>query len=224
MKFRKSLKKILKNSAAFLYFLTFFSSSLKAFVLLGSSTPPRYPSGHIQVKIIGNQPCSTITESTEELLELAKEAVDDFWNTVHTSSINLMVTGTVSAGGKSISDLLYAADNNITIGCSTDGLINSTSTIAVGGYSYTSTNMRGYVALNDHSGSPFPFLSRRDKVATLAHEIGHALGIGHSEKDYALMFYASGAVYNYLSQDDADAITYLYPCLLYTSPSPRDRG
>ena len=25
------------------------------------------------------------------------------------------------------------------------------------------------------------------------------------------MFYASGAVYNYLSQDDADAITYLYP-------------
>ena len=87
-----------------------------------------------------------------------------------------MVTGTVSAGGKSISDLLYAADNNITIGCSTDGLINSTSTIAVGGYSYTSTNMRGYVALNDHSGSPFPFIQKRQSRYT-GHEIGHALGI-----------------------------------------------
>ena len=182
-----------------------------AFVLLGSSAPPRYPSGDIQIKIVGNQACSTITESTEELIEIAKEAADDFWNTVHTSSINLMVTGTVAAGGKDITDFLSSANNNIVIGCSTDSIISSSTTIAVGGYSYSSGNLRGYVALNDHSVSPFPSLSRRDKVATLAHEIGHALGIGHSEKDFALMFYASGAVYNYLSQDDADAITYLYP-------------
>ena len=183
----------------------------KAFVLLGSSAPPRYPSADIQIKLVGNQACSTITESTDELIEITKEAVDDFWNTVHTSSINLMITGTVSTNGKDINDFLSAANNNIVIGCSTDSLISSSTTIAVGGYSYSNNNLRGYVALNDHSGSPFPTLSRRDKVATLAHEIGHALGIGHSEKDFALMFYASGAVYNYLSQDDADAITYLYP-------------
>jgi len=186
-------------------------TSTNAFVLLGSSAPPRYPSGDIQIKLVGNQGCSTITESNEELIELTKEAVDDFWNTVHTSSINLMVTGTVSASGKDITDFVSAANNNIVIGCSTDSIISSSTTIAVGGYSFSSGNLKGYVALNDHSGSPFPSLSRRDKVATLAHEIGHALGIGHSEKDFALMFYASGAVYNYLSQDDADAITYLYP-------------
>tara|TARA_Y100001954_G_C15750285_1_gene573287 strand:- start:89 stop:976 length:888 start_codon:yes stop_codon:yes gene_type:complete len=205
-----SLGKVLKNITV-LGLLGLTMTSTNAFVLLGSSAPPRYPSGDIQIKLVGNQACSTITESTEELIEIAREAADDFWNTVHTSSINLMVTGKVSAGGKDIADFISAANNNIVIGCSTDSIIYSTSTIAVGGYSYTSGNLKGYVALNDHSGSPFPSLSRRDKVATLAHEIGHALGIGHSEKDFALMFYASGAVYNYLSQDDADAITYLYP-------------
>ena len=85
----------------------------KAFVLLGSSAPPRYPSGDIQIKLVGNQTCSTITESTDELIEIAKEAVDDFWNTVHTSSINLMITGTVSTSGKDINDFLSAASNNI---------------------------------------------------------------------------------------------------------------
>ena len=143
-----SLGKVLKNITV-LCLLGLTMTSTNAFVLLGSSAPPRYPSGDIQIKLVGNQACSTITESTEELIEIAKEAADDFWNTVHTSSINLMVTGKVSAGGKDITDFISAANNNIVIGCSTDSIIYSTSTIAVGGYSYTSGNLKGYVALND---------------------------------------------------------------------------
>ncbi|MEE2743109.1 MAG: matrixin family metalloprotease [Bdellovibrionota bacterium] len=192
-------------------FFMFFINSGWSFVLLGTSAPPRYPSGHIAVKIVNDHTCANITLSAEELRALTQEAVDDFWNTVHTSSLYLDVQGYVSSNGRDINDFLGAANNNIVVGCSTDTQINNSSIIAVGGYSYNSNILKGYVAINDNSGTPFNNLSRRDQVATLAHEIGHALGIGHSEKEFALMYYSTGAVYNYLSQDDADAITYLYP-------------
>ncbi|MEE2743872.1 MAG: matrixin family metalloprotease [Bdellovibrionota bacterium] len=182
-----------------------------SFVLLGTSSPPRYPSGHIIVKIVNDHTCANITATAEELSTLTREAVDDFWNSVHTSSLYLDVQGYTSSNGRDIQDFISAANNNIVVGCSTDTEINNSSIIAVGGYKYESDILKGYVAINDNSGTPFNNLSRRDQVATLAHEIGHALGIGHSEKDFALMYYSTGAVYNYLSQDDADAITYLYP-------------
>jgi predicted Zn-dependent protease len=194
----------------FCFLFLFFIKQAMGFVLLNTE-PPRYPSGHVQVQVVNNQACSNILETPEELIDLINEAVDEFWNTVHTSSISLESFGYVSAGGKDINDILAAANNTIVVGCSRDSYISASSTIAVGGYSYSSGIMRGYVALNDKNLTPFVTLTRRDKVATLAHEIGHALGIGHSEKDFALMYFSTGAVFNYLSQDDADAITYLYP-------------
>jgi hypothetical protein len=47
----------------------------------------------------------------------------------------------------------------------------------------------------------------------LAHELGHAIGIGHSDKSYALMYYQTNSsdIQYYLSEDDADAATFLYP-------------
>lgn len=46
----------------------------------------------------------------------------------------------------------------------------------------------------------------------LAHEIGHVMGLGHSEEPAALMYYdASSKVHLTLNQDDIDGITYLYP-------------
>lgn len=49
-------------------------------------------------------------------------------------------------------------------------------------------------------------------IAVFAHEMGHALGLGHSSQSEALMYYSvtnkSDAI---LTQDDMDGITYLYP-------------
>ena len=46
----------------------------------------------------------------------------------------------------------------------------------------------------------------------IAHEMGHVLGLGHSEDSTALMYYnASKKTTLSLAQDDVDGITYLYP-------------
>lgn len=47
---------------------------------------------------------------------------------------------------------------------------------------------------------------------TLAHELGHELGLGHSQTRSALMYYSIANKTSFtLSQDDRDGIAYLYP-------------
>jgi hypothetical protein len=46
----------------------------------------------------------------------------------------------------------------------------------------------------------------------IAHEVGHILGLGHSQDPAALMYYnAGGKAALTLGQDDIDGISYLYP-------------
>ena len=46
----------------------------------------------------------------------------------------------------------------------------------------------------------------------IAHEIGHAFGLGHSEYKESLMYYSiSGKYQKWLGEDDVDGVSYLYP-------------
>lgn len=72
----------------------------------------------------------------------------------------------------------------------------------------------GFVLLNVQAGASANInnLSAELRKVVIAHEVGHALGIGHSEAEEALMFFNATAKENLsLNQDDIDALSYLYP-------------
>jgi hypothetical protein len=75
---------------------------------------------------------------------------------------------------------------------------------------FSGKKIAGAVILINDSGT-FGNLSRNDQIAVLAHEMGHALGLGHSEDDAALMYYRTIDLRSNLGQDDIDGISYLYP-------------
>lgn len=165
---------------------------------------------------LGSDTCSNAGVTTAELLAYTKEAVDEFWNTVSTSSLKLNVKG-ITATSLSGDDLNSAINktstNSIIVGCNSNAtLFTSNNILAVGGMGCAGDDCRGAVIVNDKAGTVVASSDNQTIKATMAHELGHALGLGHTSVKYALMYYdATGVVNKSLAQDDIDGISYLYP-------------
>ncbi len=199
-------------------FLTFvlilFSQSSFAWTLNNTSRSG-FPVSDVKIKVSSDN-CANAGLTASSLEAIVQDAIAQYWNTVSTSSLQLESLGVTSVSV--LSDDTTAAGakadpNSILIGCSQNSSVfTSNSTLGVGGIGCSGGVCRGVVLMNDRSGTNLATSSRDTIVTALAHEIGHAVGLGHSSVQGALMYYSlSNKTQEALHQDDIDGINYLYP-------------
>lgn len=194
--------------------LLLFSSSIPAFTL--SYLPhSKFDNPEITVNVTGDD-CSAIGHTSESFLDFIIDVADEFWNSVSSSKIHLKKGAVISVSFDALTTtntasnaLALVPDNTILVGCNTSSF-SSNSTLGAGQITPASSTRRGYFMLN--VGGNYLSSSEGQKRATIAHELGHSIGIGHSSDEGALMYYSlSGKLQEHLGMDDLDAVSYLYP-------------
>lgn len=186
---------------------------------LASSGRYSFPNSDIQVEMASSD-CGGAGFNTTELRGLVSEANERYWNKVSTSALEL------STGELRGVDLLNETDlntilgavrpNTILVSCNAGYFAGTAAGIAGVGALVCPQGQGltcyGFVLLNAHSSSPLPSQSRLQRVSILGHEMGHALGLGHTSVNEALMYYSiSGKKQERLHIDDMLGISYLYP-------------
>lgn len=175
---------------------------------------------------VANGLCQNIGINEAELLSIVSDAVDRFWNTVPTSRLKLRkgslptVAGTFrtanicQTGTNCEPNPALAVSSGILVTCNVNAVnFTGSSVLAV----TIPNNISGQtingslVMVNDQVSTQFKEKSRDEKVAIIAHELGHAFGLGHSPVTDSLMYYATRENRTSLGRDDMDGISYLYP-------------
>lgn len=170
--------------------------------------------------------CNNIGIDESELLSIVGDAVDQFWNKAPTSRLKLRKGSlrTVSAAYQTDNicspatncepNPALAVDSGVLITCN-NSLTNFPNASILGvtiPNNISGTTIQGaLIMINDRATNQFVNKSRAEKVAIIAHEIGHAFGLGHSPVVDSLMYYATVESRKSLGRDDIDGISYLYP-------------
>lgn len=141
------------------------------------------------------------------------------WNSVSTSSLelelgaNTTATAAQALNASSAEPAVIVCDSAFGTTFPTAD-INSTLGVGYAFYNQDFRLYRGFIILNAQAGGTanINVQSENDARITLAHEMGHALGLGHSSDTAALMNYTVGQKTEFnLSEDDVNGINYLYP-------------
>lgn len=207
-----------------IFTLCFFPFSVFSFTL-NNNFGASFKSDNVKVRIAGNTICDGL--SPEYLEELIGPATKDFWNRVSTSALRLKKGGFTEvipnindgflcpptdaeciAQGKTIPPV-----KDIVIACNDEKMnfAEENSILAVTVPNHFSGNAIVGAVILINNASPFKQLSRNEQISVIAHEIGHAIGLGHSKDDAALMYYRTIDHREKLGQDDIDGVSYLYP-------------
>lgn len=226
----------------FLISILFFTTMANAYTL-NNNFGGAFKTKKVKVYVAPNTTCSQAGVTVYELQDMIKSAVNNFWNEVPTSSLRLHPDGfsgsvdNINAGRlcsptdstciDGAAGNLIPAVGGIVIACNSNNFnFNGANVIAVTiPNNFSGKKIKGAVILiNNTAGSTaFANLSHDDKISVLAHEIGHAIGLGHAldKNKEALMYYRTVAMRKNLAQDDIDGVSYLYPvtmdgCGLFT--------
>jgi len=206
--------------------LTFLlcSFSAKAF-FLNTSTGAAFDN-EVSIYVTSNSTCTNAGITKERLLEIAVQAAEKYWNRVPTANLtlkrggiltttdNLFLTGKLCATGcnaatdvPAVNDIVIACNNN-----SVDNFPSSAYLALTAPNNLSSSKISGSVILiNDTATTSFNTLSSAEVESVLAHEIGHAIGLGHTGKTEAMMYHLNNPDRKKLAKDDVDGVSYLYP-------------
>ncbi len=151
--------------------------------------------------------------NVQDLLEKSFEV----WNQVPTSKMKLKIVGTTSATTASNPNVVVCSTNFASDLGVTDPVQAGEIEDSVPGAALLSTSgdfaVSGLLVLNASGGDANIGLFNQTLLKViLAHEVGHIIGLGHSQDLNALMYYNAAAKNTLaLAQDDVDGVTYLYP-------------
>jgi len=197
-----------------------------------NSNSASFSSDEVRINIASNVSCDNIGMTHNEVLSYAVEGVNRFWNQVPSSKLKIVRGGLVDVSnptafksenlcesntGSCIPNTNLNVGSDILISCNDNSsLFPSRGVLAVTlPINITDRTINGSVILlNDGIFSGVNGLATLDKsefASVLAHEIGHAFGLGHSPVKDSLMYFESYSTRHSLGQDDIDGISFLYP-------------
>lgn len=221
----------------FIFFTLLFAVEAHAWTL-NNNFGASFKKNKVKVYVDGGTVCPTNGLTVNELESMIDPAVEDFWNKVPTSNLRLkpsgfsdpvftmnegrlcsptdeacITAGTAAGSDGTPQDGLIPAVTDIIIACNSNPLnFGGANVLAVTiPNKFSGKKIAGAVILINDTSAVFGSLSRADQIGVIAHEIGHAIGLGHSEESAALMYYRTVNQRKRLGQDDIDGVSFLYP-------------
>ena len=211
-----------------LLLLFFLSFKVNAFTF-NNSIEAGFEDPSIVVNVNGAD-CKNNGLDPDTIYQMAYDAVTDYWNRIPSTSLFLKM-GTITEDATStyytepicssqnpcVPNEDVKVDKYILISCNIDPQNFPSANIL--GLTLPNNISGGYIRgslllLNDTGDSETNYLnklSRDEIVAVIAHELGHAIGLGHSPTDASLMYYSTVPKRRSVGVDDIEGVTYLYP-------------
>jgi len=191
-----------------------------------------FSSNEVRVTVDEQTTCVDLNLTVYELSDMVKKAASTYWNTVPTSALEVKSSGFNQAVTNINSGVLCAPTDDtcissaginiippvdgIVIGCNDNNANFDTSHVLAVTVpnNFSGRKIKGAVVLLNTNSAALKNLSYNDKVAVIAHELGHALGLGHTDDKAAIMYYRTIDQRKKLGEDDMRGISYLYPIKL----------
>ena len=173
--------------------------------------------------------CASAGLTVYELRDLIEPAIDKFWNRVPTSSLRLKDGGFSETSTNINTGRLCAPTDDacitaagatvigpvkeIIIACNNNALnFGGANVLAVTiPNNFSGKSIAGAIIIINESSTIFSTLSKSDQIGVIAHEIGHAIGLGHTDNKSALMYFKTVDQRKALGEDDIRGVSYLYP-------------